>query len=195
MPRAIVGDIPLIKSYIPKVSETLERLIHENVFNLGGHSKSPPSLRYVLDTSLSICHGTLPHLDNNIYNVIDQVMPSLALRQNRRPRSDRGTQKARHSVSFLSTHHFGSSSHQEDEDNNEETSQSSTLSPNSYLNSLSPLAHQTYRIPTSSEQTDCLLFERQTTLFNQTQQIYEEVRGGFKSFGKALKGVFGKKKK
>ncbi|GKD46181.1 hypothetical protein Tco_1270826 [Tanacetum coccineum] len=82
-----------------------------------------------------------PHLDNDIYNVVDRVMRPLALRQTHRPRSDRGTQKACHSVSSSSTHHFGSSSHQEDDDNNEGTSRASTPSPNSYLNSLSPLAH------------------------------------------------------
>ncbi|GKA12195.1 pentatricopeptide repeat-containing protein [Tanacetum coccineum] len=114
-----------------------------------------------------------PHLDNGIYNVVDRVMRPLALRQTRRPRSDRGIQKAHHSVSSSSTHHFGSSSHQEDDDNNEGTSRASTPSPNSYLNSLSPLAHQTYKIPTFSEQTDRLLFERQTTLLNQTHQIHE----------------------
>ncbi|GKA07087.1 hypothetical protein Tco_0686311 [Tanacetum coccineum] len=120
-------------------------------------------------------------------------MRPLALRQTRRPRSDRGIQKARHSVSSSSTHHFGSSSHQDDDDNNEGTSRASTPSPNSYLNSILPLTHQSYTIPTSSEQTDHLLFERQTTLLNKSQQIHEEVRGGFKSFEKALKGVFGKK--
>ncbi|GJU04446.1 hypothetical protein Tco_1120876 [Tanacetum coccineum] len=115
-----------------------------------------------------------PHLDNGIYNVVD---------------------RARHSVSSSSTYHFGSSSHQEDDDNDEGISRASTPSPNSYLNSLSHLTHQTYNIPTSSEQTDRLLFEGQTTLLNQTQQIHEEVRRRFKSFRKALKGVFGKKKK
>ncbi|GJR35387.1 hypothetical protein Tco_1211071 [Tanacetum coccineum] len=114
-------------------------------------------------------------------------MRHLDLRQTRRPRSDRGIPKARHSVSSSSTHHFGSSTHQEDDDNDKGTSQASTPSPNSYLNSLSLLTRQTYNIPTSSEQTDRLLIERQTTLLNHTQQIHEEVRGGFKSFGKALK--------
>ncbi|GJT92350.1 hypothetical protein Tco_1081195 [Tanacetum coccineum] len=38
-----------------------------------------------------------PHLDNGIYDVVERVMRPLALRQTRRPRSDRG--KARHSVS------------------------------------------------------------------------------------------------
>nr|GEW46602.1 pentatricopeptide repeat-containing protein [Tanacetum cinerariifolium] len=31
-----------------------------------------------------------PHLDNSIYDVVERVMRSLALRQARRPRSDRG---------------------------------------------------------------------------------------------------------
>ncbi|GJZ07013.1 hypothetical protein Tco_0540806 [Tanacetum coccineum] len=64
-------------------------------------------------------------------------------KQTRRPQSDRGIQKARHSVSSSSTHHFGSPSHQENDDNNEGTSRASTPSPNSYLNSLSHLSHQT----------------------------------------------------
>ncbi|GJV14235.1 hypothetical protein Tco_1359558 [Tanacetum coccineum] len=38
-----------------------------------------------------------PHLDNDIYDIVDRVMRPLALKQTRRPRSDRG--KARHSVS------------------------------------------------------------------------------------------------
>ncbi|GKB05526.1 zf-CCHC domain-containing protein [Tanacetum coccineum] len=42
---------------------------------------------------------------------------------------------------------------------------------------------------------DDLFFERQTALLNQTQKMHEEVRGGFKTFRKALKGVFSKKKK
>ncbi|GKD48662.1 hypothetical protein Tco_1277638, partial [Tanacetum coccineum] len=57
------------------------------------------------------------------------------------------------------------------------------------------LTYQRTDIPTFSQQDDDLLFERQTVLLNQSQQIHEEVRGGFKSFEKALRGVFGKKKK
>ncbi|GKB16431.1 hypothetical protein Tco_0850354 [Tanacetum coccineum] len=109
-----------------------------------------------------------PHLDNGIYNVVDRVMRPLALKQTRRPRSDCG--KARHSVSLTSAHHnLGSSSHQGDDDDEDD-------------------------VPTSSEQNDDLLFERQTELLNQSQEIHKEVRGGFKSFEKALRGVFGKKK-
>ncbi|GJT11421.1 hypothetical protein Tco_0858463 [Tanacetum coccineum] len=135
-----------------------------------------------------------PHLDNGIYNIVDRVMRPLALKQPRRPRSDRG--KARHSVSSSSSHHQGMSSHQhDDDDDNVETSRASTPSPNTYLNSLNPLDYQNYEIPSSSQQTDETLFARQTTLLNQTQQMHEEMRGGFKSFGKALKRVFSKKKK
>nr|GEW09244.1 putative reverse transcriptase domain-containing protein [Tanacetum cinerariifolium] len=62
--------------------------------------------RYVMET--------YPHLDNGIYDIVERVMCPLALRQTRRPRSDRG--KARHSVSSSSSHHQGTSSHQHDDD-------------------------------------------------------------------------------
>ncbi|GJT87964.1 hypothetical protein Tco_1069681 [Tanacetum coccineum] len=138
---------------------------------------------------------TYPHLDNGIYDIVDRVMRPLALKQTRRPRSDRG--KARHSVSSSSSHHQGTSSHQhdDDDDDNVQTSRASTPSPTTYLNSLDPLNYQNYQMPSASEQTDETLFERQTVLLNQTQQMHKEMRGGFKSFGKALKGVFSKKKK
>ncbi|GJZ74053.1 hypothetical protein Tco_0638199, partial [Tanacetum coccineum] len=89
-----------------------------------------------------------------------------------------------------SSHH-----HDDDDDDDVETSRASTPSPTTYLNSLGPLNHQNYQMPSASEQTDETLFERQTTLLNQTQQMHNEMCGGFKSFGKALKGVFSKKKK
>ncbi|GJS40169.1 hypothetical protein Tco_0565212 [Tanacetum coccineum] len=93
--------------------------------------------------------------------------------------------------------HHGTSSHQHDDDDDDdvETSRASTPSPTTYLNSLNPLNYQNYEMPSASEQTDETLFERQTTLLNQTQEMHKEMREGFKSFGKALKGVFSKKKK
>ncbi|GJT90456.1 hypothetical protein Tco_1079301 [Tanacetum coccineum] len=109
-----------------------------------------------------------PHLDNGIYNVVERVMRPLALTQTRIPQSHDGIKKSCHSVSSSSTHHYGSSSHQEDDDDNEGTSRASTSSHNTYLNSLSPLNYQRYDIPTSSQQDDDLLFERQTALLNQT---------------------------
>ncbi|GJR87437.1 zf-CCHC domain-containing protein [Tanacetum coccineum] len=141
-------------------------------------------------------HGmeTYPYLDNGIYNIVDRVMRPLTLKKNRRPRSDHG--KARHSVSSSSSHHQGVSSHQHDNDDDDdvETSRASTPSPTTYLNSLGHLNFQNYQMPSASEQTDETLFERQTTLLNQTQQMHKEMCEGFKSFGKALKRVFNKKK-
>ncbi|GJT83896.1 hypothetical protein Tco_1058238 [Tanacetum coccineum] len=135
-----------------------------------------------------------PHLDNGIYDIVDRVMRPLALKQTRRPRSDRG--KARHSVSSSSSHHHGTSSHQHDDDDDDvETSRASTPSPTTYLNSLNPLNYQNYEMPSASKQTVETLFERQTTLLNQTQEMHKEMHGVFKSFRKALKGVFSKKKK
>ncbi|GKA69171.1 retrovirus-related pol polyprotein from transposon TNT 1-94, partial [Tanacetum coccineum] len=115
--------------------------------------------RYVMET--------YPHLDNGTYDIVERVMRPLALRQTRRPRSDRG--KARRSVSSSSSHHQGTPSHQHDDDDDDvETSRASTPSPTTYLNSLHPLDYQNYHIPSSSEQTDETLFARQTTLLNQT---------------------------
>ncbi|GKB58628.1 hypothetical protein Tco_0914814 [Tanacetum coccineum] len=86
-------------------------------------------------------------------------MRPLALKQNRKPRSDRGMPKARHSILSSSAHHFGSSSHHGDDDEDDDTSRASTSSPNSFLNSISPLTHKTYDIPTSSQQANDLLLE------------------------------------
>ncbi|GJW55555.1 hypothetical protein Tco_0099640 [Tanacetum coccineum] len=183
------------------------KLIYENVFRLGGHrdyllafldhilycilDEQQYNLAYFFVKRIEKHH---PHLENGIYNVFDHVMRPLALKQTRRPRSDRG--KARHSVSSTSAHHNrGSSSRQEDDDEDDGASRASTPSPTTYLNSLEPLNYQQYEIPSPSEQSDDLLFEQQTELVNQTQEIHKEVRGGFKSFRKALRGVFGKKKK
>ncbi|GJV28616.1 zf-CCHC domain-containing protein [Tanacetum coccineum] len=140
-----------------------------------------------------------PHLDNGIYDIVERVMRLFALKLTRRPQSDRG--KARRSVSSSSSHHQGTSSHQHDDDDDDdddddvETYRSSTLSPTTYLNSLNPLEYQNYQMPSPFEQIDETLFARQTTLLNQTQQMHKEMHGGFKSFGKALNGVFSKKKK
>ncbi|GKA87372.1 hypothetical protein Tco_0809136 [Tanacetum coccineum] len=80
--------------------------------------------------------------------------------------------------------------HDDDDDDNVQTSRTSTPSPTTYLNSLDPLNYQNYQMPSASEQTDETLFERQTVFLNQTQQMHKEMRGGFNSYRKALKGVF-----
>nr|GEV00476.1 zf-CCHC domain-containing protein/UBN2 domain-containing protein [Tanacetum cinerariifolium] len=112
-----------------------------------------------------------------------QATPKAHLSYARRPQSDRG--KARHSVSSTFAHHnCGSLSHQEDDDEDDGSSCASTPSHTTYLNSLRPLDYQQYDIPTSFEQNDDLLFERQNDLLNQAQRMHKELRGGFKSFGK-----------
>ncbi|GJZ48391.1 hypothetical protein Tco_0602223 [Tanacetum coccineum] len=116
------------------------------------------------------------HLNNGTYNVVDRVMRPLALKQTQKPQSDHGMQKARHSISSSSAHHFGSSSHQGNDDDDEGTSRARTPSPTSFLNSLSPLTHHTYNIPTTSQQSDDLLFERQSTLLTRQQQMHKEIR-------------------
>ncbi|GKA67812.1 hypothetical protein Tco_0767729 [Tanacetum coccineum] len=101
------------------------------------------------------------HLDNGIYDVFDQVMPPLSLRQTRQPRSDH--EKACHSVSSTSAcHNHGSSSHQGNDDEDGDASRASTPSPTTYLSSLGPLDYQQYDVPTSFEQNDDLLFEHLT---------------------------------
>ncbi|GJR91397.1 hypothetical protein Tco_0215408 [Tanacetum coccineum] len=60
------------------------------------------------------------------------------------------------------------SSRQEDDDEDDGASRVSTPSPTTYLNSLEPLNYQQYEIPSPFEQTDDLLFERQTKLLNQS---------------------------
>ncbi|GJV43734.1 hypothetical protein Tco_1428270 [Tanacetum coccineum] len=124
MPRATVGDTSLTRSYIPKVSQTLDVMEH-----------------YL-------------HLDNGIYNDVD---------------------------------------HDDDEDDG--ASRASTPSPTTYLNSLGPLDYQQYDVPLLLNKMMIYLFERQTDLLNQTQQMHKELSDGFKSIGKALQGVFRKKKK
>ncbi|GJS32375.1 zf-CCHC domain-containing protein [Tanacetum coccineum] len=170
MPRATTTDISLTKFNIPKVSKI--------------PGISPTIAKFYKSIE-----------NHNIHkDIVDRSCNPLALKQTRRPRSDRG--KARHSVSSSSSHHQGTSSHQHDDDDDDvKTSRASTPSPTTYLNSLDPLNYQNYQMPFASERTDETLFEHQTDLVNQTQQMHKEMRGGFKSFRKALKGVFSKKKK
>nr|GEW73795.1 peptidase C48, SUMO/sentrin/Ubl1 [Tanacetum cinerariifolium] len=96
-----------------------------------------------------------------------RVMRPLTLKQTRKPQSDCGMPKACHFVSSSFAHHYyGSSSHHGDGDEDDGASRTSTPSPTTYLNFLSPLNYQKYNIMTSSQQDDNLLFERQTALLN-----------------------------
>ncbi|GJU17646.1 hypothetical protein Tco_1145612 [Tanacetum coccineum] len=133
---------------------------------------------------------TYPHLDNGIYDIVERVMRPLALKQTRRPRSDRG--KARHSISSSSSHHQGTSSHQHDDDDDDDD-RASTLSPTTYLNSLNPLKQKKKKIPKLPmlplEQTDNLsLIDNLLAQPKHNKCIRSAWR--VQTFGKALKGVF-----
>ncbi|GKE55492.1 hypothetical protein Tco_1494677, partial [Tanacetum coccineum] len=172
-----------------------KELIYENVFGLGGHRDHLPAcLAHIL-------YCTLAEQQYNLtYFFVKRIesaraTPKAHLPYDKPVDPEMIVEKPRHSVSSTSAHHNrGFSSHQGDDDEDNGASRTSTPSPTTYLNSLKPLDYQ-YEVLTSYKQNDDLLFERQTDLINQTQQIHKELRGGFKSFGKALRGVFGKKKK
>nr|GEW56127.1 UBN2 domain-containing protein [Tanacetum cinerariifolium] len=195
MPNATTTDISLTKSYIPKTAplkvkwslsiqikiltkelspdmKQWEELIRENIFGLGGHQDRLPAC--------------LAHM---LYCVVAEEQYNLAYFLVKRIKCARATQTARRSISSSSSHHQGTSSHKHDDDDDDddvETYRASTPSPTTYLNSLHPLDCQKYHIPSSSKQTDETLFTQQTTLLNQTKQMREEMREGFKSVGKAL---------
>ncbi|GJU53845.1 hypothetical protein Tco_1227559 [Tanacetum coccineum] len=169
MPRATAGDTSLTRYYIPKVPQTPAEqqynLAYFFVKRIESARATPKAhLPYGMFLTRLFRHvmELYPHLDNGIYDVVERVMRPLALRQTRRPRSDRG--KARHSVSLTSAHHNRrSSSHQRDDDDEDNgASRSSTPSPTTYLNSLKPLDYQQYEVSTSSKQNDDLIFEHQT---------------------------------
>nr|GEV46474.1 ribosomal protein L7Ae/L30e/S12e/Gadd45 [Tanacetum cinerariifolium] len=177
--------------------------IYENVFRLEGHQDHLSAfLAHILycilaEQQYNLAYFFVKRIESARATPkahLPYVMRPLALRQARQLRSDSG--KARHSVSStFAYHNRGSSSHQRDDDEDDGASRVSTPSPTTYLNSFVPLDYQPYDIPTSSEQNGDLLIECQTDLLNQTQQMHKELRGGFKSFGKVLRGVFSKKKK
>ncbi|GKC22892.1 hypothetical protein Tco_1025042 [Tanacetum coccineum] len=169
-------------------------LIYENVFGLGGHQDHLPAC--------------LAHI---LYCILDEQQYNLAYFFVKRIKSARATPKAHLPYGMFLTRlfrhvmelypHLDNGIYDivervmRDDDEDDGASRASTPSPTTYLNSLEPLNYQRYQIISPSQQNDDLLFERQTELLNQSQEIHKEVRGGFKSFGKALRGVFGKKKK
>ncbi|GKC90493.1 hypothetical protein Tco_1151142, partial [Tanacetum coccineum] len=109
-----------------------EELIRENVIQCA-RATPTANLPYGMFLTRLYRHvmKTYPHIDNGIYDIVERVMRPLALKQTRRPRSDR---------------------------DDVETSRASTPSPTTYLNSLNPLEYQNYQMPSASEQTDKTLF-------------------------------------
>ncbi|GKA12671.1 ribosomal protein L7Ae/L30e/S12e/Gadd45 [Tanacetum coccineum] len=171
-----------------------EELIRENVFGLGGHQDHLPA--------------SLVHM---LYCIVAEEQYNLAYFFVKRIECARATSTANLPYGMFLTRlyphvmehypHLDNGIYNvvdrvmRDDDGDDGASRASTPSPTTYLNSLSPLNYEKYNIPTSSQQDDDLLFERQTALLNQTQKMHKELRGGFKSFREALEGVFCKKKK
>ncbi|GJX96397.1 hypothetical protein Tco_0352195 [Tanacetum coccineum] len=198
----------LTKELSPDIKKW-EELIRENMFGLRGHQdRLPACLAHMLYRVVAEEQYNLAYFYCQMNRMLPELLPIANLhmhvfnsrlyrtsrKRGRHSEVDRG--KARCFVSSSSSHHQGTSSHQHDYDDDDvETYRVSTPSPTTYLNSLNPLDYQNYHMPSSFEQTGETLFARQTTLLNQMQRMHEEMRGGFKSFGKALKGVFSKKKK
>ncbi|GJW60670.1 hypothetical protein Tco_0110005 [Tanacetum coccineum] len=139
-----------------------------------------------------------PEHDNGIYDIVDRVMRLVVVVQACKPRKDRVIKKGHHSTSSSTSYHHGLFSHQFDDDEeiqDEATSRTSSPSPTTYLNSLVLIRPHVFKNPTSPKQNTDTLFNRQTLLLNRQQQMHEEQRGAFKTFGKALKGVFARRKK
>ncbi|GJU80897.1 hypothetical protein Tco_1283262 [Tanacetum coccineum] len=109
-----------------------EELIRENVFGLGGHrDRLPTCLAHMLycvvaEEQYNLAYFFVKRIEcaratptaNLPYGMFLTLMRPLALKQTRRPRSNRG--KARHSVSSSSSHHQGTSSHQHDDDDDDD---------------------------------------------------------------------------
>nr|GEV93291.1 Gag-Pol polyprotein [Tanacetum cinerariifolium] len=196
IPKATITDISLTKSYIPKVSKIpgISSTIAQFYKPIENHNIHKGR---VVDQAYYKSYNIERFFTNIRFNCLFQINELIVLRfiLDFYSQVTQGTPF----LSSSSSHHQGMSSHQhnddDDDDDDVETSRASTPSPTTYLNLLNPLDYQNYQMPSSFKQTDETLFARQTTLLNQMQRMHEKMHGGFKSFGKALKGVFSKKKK
>lgn len=89
----------------------------------------------------------------------------------------------------------GSSSRQDDDDEEENIHDASTPSFSEFVDNLEDLDYPVYSTPSPSDQNEEMLHERTTEMLRRQKSLHEEVRCGFKSIGKTLKGIFGKKKR
>ncbi|GJY79107.1 hypothetical protein Tco_0484908 [Tanacetum coccineum] len=170
-----------------------EELIRKNVFGLGGHRDHLPA---------SLAHMLYCIVAEEQYNIayffVKRIKCARATLTANLPYGMFLTRLYRHVMELYPHLDNGIYNvvdrvmHDAEDDG---ASRASTPSPTTYLNSFKSLNYQQYEIPSPSKQSDDLLFERQTEFLNQSQEIHKEIRGGFKSFRKALRGVFDKKKK
>ncbi|GJY51356.1 hypothetical protein Tco_0442203 [Tanacetum coccineum] len=131
-------------------------------------------------------------LSNDRYVLCDRVMYPLAPQHERKTRKDYGTKRGRHSTFASSPSSFDhpSSFHPVDDDNDEDdegTSRANTLSPTSYVNSLSNDVLQMFTNPPHDEQNMSTLFTHQTKILNCQVQIRYEHMSGLKSIRKGIK--------
>nr|GEV49376.1 ribosomal protein L7Ae/L30e/S12e/Gadd45 [Tanacetum cinerariifolium] len=189
----------LTKELSPNIKQW-EELIRENMFGLGGHRDRLPAclahmLYYVVfEEQYNLAYLFVKRIKCAKATPTANLPYGMFLTRLYRYVMETDCGKARRSISSSFSHHQGTSSHQHDDDD-VESSLESSASPTTYLNSLNPLDYQNNQISSSSKQTDEALFVRKTTLLDQMQRMHEEMRRGFKSFEKALKRVFSKKKK
>ncbi|GJR22595.1 hypothetical protein Tco_0971122 [Tanacetum coccineum] len=151
------NQIPRQKNLTP--DEAMGRDSFERSVRLGGHQGPSHACH-------ATCFGNISSsINNELLDIVEQVMRPLALRQTRRPQSDRG--KAHRSVSSSSSHHQGTSSYQHDDDDDDddiETSEPSTLiSP--YHLILTLLIHSTTK---TFSYASPLLSERELSLHDKT---------------------------
>ncbi|GJT83368.1 retrovirus-related pol polyprotein from transposon TNT 1-94 [Tanacetum coccineum] len=139
-----------------------------------------------------------PELENESYVLYDRIMTPFAAQLERKPRSDHGTRRGRHSTSYSSTFDQPSSSHLNDDDddgNDEGTSRASTPSPIRYVNSLTNQVPQVFQNPPNIDPHLEPFYTRQTEIINRQVQLRDEQRGGVRSIGKSLRRLWRNMKK
>ncbi|GKF14959.1 hypothetical protein Tco_0056421, partial [Tanacetum coccineum] len=142
--NVVLTSIQILTKEFSRDMKRWEELIRENVFGLGGHRDHlPASLARMLycivaEEQYNLAYFFVKIIEcarSNPTDNLPYVMCPLALKQTRKPQSDRG--KAHHSISSTSAHHnYRSSSRQGDNDEDDGASHFSTPSPTTYLNSL-----------------------------------------------------------
>ncbi|GKA42371.1 hypothetical protein Tco_0735031 [Tanacetum coccineum] len=143
------------------------------------------------------CLGN-PELENESYVLYDRIMTPFAAQLERKPRSDHGTRRGRHSTSSSSAFDQPSSSHLNDDDddgNDEGTSRASTPSPIRYVNSLTNQVPQVFQNPPNIDPHLEPFYTRQTEIINRQVQLRDEQRGGVRSIGKSLRRLWRNMKK
>ncbi|GKD51161.1 hypothetical protein Tco_1280137 [Tanacetum coccineum] len=136
-----------------------------------------------------------PYLFTKGYDLVDRVTLPLEREPQRKTRSDLGARRSVHGYSSFRLKH-GSSSHQlddeEDENADEGSPSKSFPSHFSYVDSLPQNTRLNFARSSSTTITLESIYEQNNALREENYHIGEEVRGGFKSIGKAFKKLMGK---